>query len=132
VIQEIPTEIGILGIYYVVLEGLAHSHLELGDLLIRVNGEIVTQFFKLEIVLENNGKTINLEVERSGVPLNLTLEVQDLHSITPNYLLEVSGGVIDILSYQQQKKFCFKCGLLYVVKIRFMLSKAVVLCHAII
>ncbi|CAN6571670.1 unnamed protein product [Malus baccata var. baccata] len=29
--------------------------------------------------------------------------VQDLHSITPNYFLEVSGGVIQPLSYQQSK-----------------------------
>lgn len=29
------------------------------------------------------------------------LQVQDLHSITPDYFLEVSGAVIHPLSYQQ-------------------------------
>lgn len=29
------------------------------------------------------------------------LQVQDLHSITPDYFLEVSGAVVHPLSYQQ-------------------------------
>lgn len=33
--------------------------------------------------------------------LSLTHQVQDLHSITPDYFLEVSGAVIHSLSYQQ-------------------------------
>jgi len=33
--------------------------------------------------------------------LNILYQVQDLHSITPDYFLEVSGAVIHPLSYQQ-------------------------------
>lgn len=33
------------------------------------------------------------------------LQVQDLHSITPNYFLEVSGAVIHPLSYQQVRNY---------------------------
>jgi hypothetical protein len=55
-----------------------------------------------------------------------------LHSITPYYFLEVSGGVIHPLSYQQAKNFCFHCGLVYVAEPGYMLSRAGVSCHSII
>ena len=66
--------------------GPANKHLEPGDILVRVNGEIVTNFSKLETMLDDSvGKLIDLEVERGAVPVKVTdLKVQDLHSITPD------------------------------------------------
>ncbi|XP_026445131.1 protease Do-like 7 [Papaver somniferum] len=61
-----------------------------------------------------------------------TLQVQDLHSITPNFFLEVSGAVIQSLSYQQSRNFRFKCGLVYVAEPGYMLSRSAVPHHAII
>ncbi|KAE8653000.1 hypothetical protein Csa_004580 [Cucumis sativus] len=45
-----------------------------------------------------------------------SMMVQDLHSITPDYFLEVGGAVIHPLSYQQARNFRFKCGLVYVTE----------------
>ncbi|KAG6544085.1 hypothetical protein Mapa_014502 [Marchantia paleacea] len=126
-------ETGMLVVDSVVPGGPAHKQLEPGDVLVRVNGEVVTQFLKLETLLDDNvGKDFELEVERGGLTVNVTLQVQDLHSITPSHFLEVSGGVIHSLSYQQARNFRFTCGLVYVAEPGYMLSRAGVPKHAII
>ncbi|VFQ70275.1 unnamed protein product [Cuscuta campestris] len=58
--------------------------------------------------------------------------IQDLHSITPDHFLEVSGAVIHPLSYQQARNFNFPCGLVYVAESGYMLFKAGVPNHSII
>ncbi|BBN17187.1 pro-apoptotic serine protease NMA111 [Marchantia polymorpha subsp. ruderalis] len=126
-------ETGMLVVDSVVPGGPAHKQLEPGDVLVRVNGEVVTQFLKLETLLDDNvGKDFELEVERGGLTVNVTLKVQDLHSITPSHFLEVSGGVLHALSYQQARNFRFTCGLVYVAEPGYMLSRAGVPKHAII
>ena len=51
-----------------------------------MNGEVVTQFLILETLLDDSvGNEIDLELERGGVPLKVTLQVQNLRSITPDY-----------------------------------------------
>jgi S1-C subfamily serine protease len=60
--QSFPVETGILVIKSVVLGGPADKmHLEPEDLLVHVNGELVTQFLKLETVLDESvGKTYTM------------------------------------------------------------------------
>ncbi|MCO5604085.1 hypothetical protein L7F22_058243 [Adiantum nelumboides] len=126
-------ETGMLVVESLVPGGPAHKHLEPGDVLVRVNGEIVTQFLRLETLLDDNiGSTVIFEVERGGQTRESKLMVQDFHLITPDFFLEVSGGVIHPLSYQQARNFCFKCGLVYVAVPGYMLSRAGVPKHAII
>ncbi|WOL02884.1 protease Do-like 7 [Canna indica] len=126
-------ETGMLVVESVVPGGPAYKYLEPGDVLVCVNGEVVTQFLKLETLLDDNvNGDIDLQIERGGTSLIVKLKVQDLHSITPNYFLEVSGGVIHPLSYQQARNFRFKCGLVYVADTGYMLSRAGVPRHAII
>uniref|UniRef100_A0A0D9VK47 PDZ domain-containing protein n=1 Tax=Leersia perrieri TaxID=77586 RepID=A0A0D9VK47_9ORYZ len=126
-------ETGMLVVDSVVPEGPAHKFLEPGDVLVRMNGEVVTQFLTMETLLDDSvGREIDLLIERGGTPLTVKLEVEDLHSITPNHFLEVSGAVIHPLSYQQARNFRFKCGLVYVAESGYMLSRASVPRHAII
>ncbi|KAI5074824.1 hypothetical protein GOP47_0010785 [Adiantum capillus-veneris] len=126
-------ETGMLVVESVVPGGPAHKHLEPGDVLVRVNGEVITQFLRLETLLDDNvGANVVFEVERGGQPRECTLRVQDLHLITPDFFLEVSGGVIHPLSYQQARNFRFECGLVYVAEPGYMLSRAGVPRHAII
>ncbi|GAV73129.1 PDZ_1 domain-containing protein/PDZ_2 domain-containing protein/Trypsin_2 domain-containing protein [Cephalotus follicularis] len=128
-----PGETGMLVTDSVVPGGPAHKQLEPGDVLVRVNGEVLTQFLKLETLLDDNvSKTIELEIERGGTSVIVNLMVQDLHSITPDYFLEVSGAVIHPLSYQQARNFRFHCGLVYVTEPGYMLFRAGVPRHAII
>ncbi|CAL5054722.1 unnamed protein product [Urochloa decumbens] len=126
-------ETGMLVVDSVVPEGPAHKHLEPGDVLVRINEEVVTQFLRLETLLDDSvGREIDLQIERGGVPFTVKLQVEDLHSITPNHFMEVSGAVIHPLSYQQARNFRFKCGLVYVAEAGYMLSRASVPRHAII
>ncbi|KAK8694381.1 hypothetical protein V6N13_071935 [Hibiscus sabdariffa] len=127
------SETGMLVVDSVVPGGPAHNHLEPGDVLVRVNGEVITQFLKLETLLDDSvEQNIELEIERGSTPLSMRLMVQDLHSITPAHFLEVSGAVIHPLSYQQARNFRFQCGLVYVSEPGYMLSRAAVPRHAII
>ncbi|XP_057971946.1 protease Do-like 7 [Malania oleifera] len=126
-------ETGMLVVDSVVPGGPAYKHLEPGDVLVRVNGEVVTQFLKLEKLLDDRvGQEIELQIERGGTLLTVTFVVQDLHSITPKYFLEISGAVIHPLSYQQARNFRFNCGLVYVTEPGYMLFRAGVPRHAII
>ncbi|XP_022998710.1 protease Do-like 7 [Cucurbita maxima] len=128
-----PSETGMLVVDSVVPGGPAHKLLEPGDVLVCVNGEVITQFLKMETLLDDSVKqTIDLQVERGGTSFTVHLVVQDLHSITPDYFLEVSGAVIHPLSYQQARNFRFKCGLVYVTEPGYMLFRAGVPRHAII
>ncbi|KAG0503374.1 hypothetical protein HPP92_003446 [Vanilla planifolia] len=122
-------ETGMLVVDSVVPGGPAHKKLEPGDILIHV----VTQFLKLETLLDDNiGNEIGLLIERGGVSLTVTLKVEDLHSITPDHFLEVSGAVIHPLSYQQARNFRFSVGLVYVAESGYMLSRAGVPRHSLI
>ncbi|KAF7136588.1 hypothetical protein RHSIM_Rhsim08G0086100 [Rhododendron simsii] len=126
-------ETGMLVVDSVVPGGPAHNLLEPGDVLVRVNGNVNTQFLKLETLLDDSvGRKIELQIERGGTPLTVDLMVQDLHSITPDHFLEVSGAVIHPLSYQQARNFRFNCGLVYVAEPGYMLFRAGVPRHAII
>ncbi|XP_075085870.1 protease Do-like 7 isoform X4 [Nicotiana tabacum] len=128
-----PSETGMLVVESVVPGGPAQNHLEPGDVLVRMNGEVVTQFLKMETLLDDSvEQKIELQIERGSTPLTVDLLVQDLHSITPDHFLEVSGAVIHPLSYQQARNFRFNCGLVYVAEPGYMLFRAGVPRHSII
>lgn len=75
--------------------GPAFDKLEPGDILVKMNGELVTSFNHLEDIFDSNIETdINLDVERGGTPMSLSIKVQDLHSITPDKYLEIGGGIL--------------------------------------
>ncbi|KAF2295391.1 hypothetical protein GH714_032735 [Hevea brasiliensis] len=108
-------ETGMLVVHSVVPGGPSHTQLEPGDVLVRVNGEVTTQFLILETLLDDSvGNEIELQIERGSTSLTINIMVQDLHSITPNHFLEVGGAVIHPLSYQQARNFRFHCGLVYI------------------
>ncbi|CAI7816156.1 unnamed protein product, partial [Closterium sp. NIES-54] len=118
-------ETGLLVVDSLVPGGPAEGSLEPGDILVRVNGKVLTQFLALEAILDDAvGGTVTLDVERGGAPLSLALTVHDLHAVTPARFLELSGGVLHALSYQQARNFRFPCGLVYVAEPGYMLSRA--------
>ncbi|KAI3863696.1 hypothetical protein MKW98_031288 [Papaver atlanticum] len=126
-------ETGMLVVDSLVPDGPAHKQLQPGDILVRVNGEVITRFLNFETVLDDSvGQRVDLFIQRGDISLTVNILVQDLHSITPNSFLEVSDAVIHALSYQQARNFHFKCGVVYVAKPGYMLSRASVPRHAII
>ncbi|KAI9653055.1 MAG: hypothetical protein M1831_006262 [Alyxoria varia] len=104
--KEFPKETGMLVAEVVLPEGPSHTKLEEGDLLIKVNGEILTQFPRLDAILDSSvGQTVSLTVQRGGQNISVDLEVGDLHAITPDRFLSVSGASFHDLSYQQARLY---------------------------
>ena len=84
----------------------AEGKLQPGDILVRVNGELVTTFTPLEQVLDDSvGRQVTVQVERGGELIEQRLEVQDLHAITPAEYLEFGDAVVHGLSYQMARHF---------------------------
>ena len=99
-----PTETGLLVAETVLPEGPADGKLEEGDVLIKVNGEILTQFIALEDILDSNvGGKVKILIQRGGNDLEVEIEIGDLHSITPDRFVSVTGASFHDLSYQQAR-----------------------------
>jgi len=119
--QTRSNEVGMLVVEQVVPEGPASDRLEVGDILVGVNGELVTRFIPLESVLDDNvGGTVTLQVERGGETLDVTLEVADLFGITPDEYVEIGGGILHSLSYQQARNYHTAVSGVYVAKAGYM------------
>lgn len=54
---------------------------------------------------------------------NVVLQVQDLHAVSPRSFLEVAGGIVHGLSYQQARNNTSKIGQVYVAEPGYMLSR---------
>jgi S1-C subfamily serine protease len=77
-----------------------------GDVLLRLNGALVTGFEPLEAVLDDSvGAEVRLDLERGGKPFSVLLKVGDLHAITPSSYLEFGDAVVHTLSYQMARHF---------------------------
>ena len=107
--------------------------LEPGDVLVRLNGEVVTHFLHLEELLDARvGQEVGLELERGGLPHKASVAVVDLHSVTPSSMLELAGGSVHALSYQQARNNKAVVGQVYVAEPGYMLGRAAVPKQAII
>lgn len=99
-----PDGTGMLVVEQIVPGGSGEKALEVGDILVRVDGVLTTEFIPLETVLDGSvGKKVRFEVERGGKPIAVEVEVRDLHRITPAAYLEFGGGVLNDLSYQMAR-----------------------------
>ena len=118
---------GMLVVSQVVPGGPGDEGLEPGDILVRINDELITQFVPLEALLDATvGQTISVEVERGGKPKQLELAVDDLHSITPDEYLEFGNAVFHKLSYQQARHFNIPVRGVYVAKPGYVLGSIAV------
>lgn len=97
-----PKGTGMLTVSKPVKEGPGSKYLKAGDILVRVNNQLVLTFIQLEEILDNSiGNSIEIEIDRGGESLTFHITVQDLYSITPNSCIEFGGGVVHQLSYHQ-------------------------------
>ncbi|TKA30386.1 Pro-apoptotic serine protease [Salinomyces thailandicus] len=104
--KKFPKETGMLVAEVVLPKGPAYEKLEEGDVLIKVNGELLTQFVKLDDVLDGSvdGK-VKLLIQRGGEDMEVELGVGDLHAITPDRFVSVAGAAFHNLSYQQARLY---------------------------
>ena len=110
-----PKETGLLVAEIVLPRGPADKQLEEGDVLIKVNGEILTQFVRLDDILDSSvGKKVKILVQRGGRDVEVDLEVGDLHAITPDRFVTVAGASFHDLSYQQARLYAIPVKGVYV------------------
>lgn len=104
--KSFPKETGLLVAEIVLPEGPADQKIEEGDVLIRVNGELLTQFVRLDSILDSSvNQKVTVLVQRGGKDVEVEMEVGDLHAITPDRFVTVAGGSFHNLSYQQARLY---------------------------
>ncbi|KAF2735417.1 trypsin-like serine protease [Polyplosphaeria fusca] len=103
---EFPKETGMLVAEVVLPKGPASEMIEEGDLLVKVNGELVTQFIRLDSILDDSvGQTVSLMIQRAGENIDVQVDVADLHAITPDRFVRAAGASFHDLSYQQARLY---------------------------
>jgi S1-C subfamily serine protease len=104
--KAFPKQVGMLVVNQVQPGSPAEGALEVGDILVRVDGRPITEFLSLDELLDSSvGKTLEFEVQRGGQVLKKSLPVGDLHAITPDEYVEFGDAVLNTLSYQQARHF---------------------------
>ena len=102
--KKFPSKTGMLVVVEVQKGSPAEKTLEPGDVLVKLNGELTTEFTALAEVLDANiGKTAKLTLERGGQVIDRELAIQDLYSVTPDQYLEIGDGIVHNLSWQQAR-----------------------------
>lgn len=118
---------GMLTIDHVIPGSSADGKLAPGDILIRVNGELVTEFVPLAATLDSHvGEQVELSVERGGRALSFSITVDDLHAITPDEFIEFGDAIVNQLSYQQARHYNREAEGVYVANPGYLLSKAAI------
>lgn len=125
--SSFPGQTGMLTVDKVIPGSAAAGRLAPGDILIRINGKLVTEFIPLEVILDANvGKSIEIEVERGGQHIAHSVRVDDLHAITPDEYLEFGDAIVNTLSYQQARHYNRQVDGVYVANPGYLFSKAAI------
>ncbi|KAK6819753.1 Pro-apoptotic serine protease [Apiospora arundinis] len=108
--KQFPKETNMLVAEIVLPEGPSHNKIEEGDVLIKVNDEVLTQFIRLDDILDSHvGKTVRFLLLRGGETIEVEVQVGDLHQITPDRFVSVAGASFHSLSYQQARLYGVAC-----------------------
>lgn len=105
-----PKETGMLVAEIVLPEGPSDTKIEEGDVLLKVNDELLTQFVRLDDILDSSvDQKVKLMVQRGGEDVEVEVTVGDLHAITPDRFVSVAGASFHDLSYQQARLYAVAC-----------------------
>ena len=112
---------GLLTISRVLPEGPGSvAGLEVGDMLLdcyqsAFGQRYMDSFYSLwEVIDESVGQELRLTLYRGKECKTVTINVQDLHSITPNRFVEIGSAVIHPLSYQLARSHHMACKGIFV------------------
>jgi len=101
-----PAGTGMLVVADVQPGSVSDGVLEPGDVLVRINDELVTRFDPLEAVLDDSiGQKVQLTLSRGGRLYTASLKVGNLDSITPDAYLQIGDAVVNTLSYEEARAF---------------------------
>lgn len=99
-----PGATGLLVVREVLPSGPAAGKLELGDVVLAVDGAPLATFVALEAALDDHvGRPVSLTVSRAGDVVEVGLTVDDLTARVPSSLVEVGGATVHDLSIHQAR-----------------------------
>jgi len=125
--SKFPQQTSMLTVEQVIPGSPAAGKLQPGDILIRLNGELVTEFIPLATLLDDNVHgSIEIELERGGRIVVETVGISDLHAITPSEFITVGDAIVNNLSYQQARHYNLAVEGVYVANPGYLLSKSAV------
>ncbi|KAJ4007590.1 hypothetical protein NW752_010255 [Fusarium irregulare] len=115
--ESFPGQDNVIVACDVLSEGPSDGKLKEGDILIKINGELVTQFLRLNTFFDENiGQTLRFLVQRDGDDVEEEITVQNLDEITPSRFVTVGAGCFHDLSYQIAQRYVLPCRGVYVCK----------------
>lgn len=104
--KKFPKETCLLVAEVILPNGPGDAKIQEGDILIKVNGDLLTQFIRLDDVLDTSvGGKVSLLIQRQGVDMEVEVSVGDLHAITPDRFVAAAGASFHDLSYQQARLY---------------------------
>ena len=125
--MSFPDQTGMLTVSQVIPGSPADGKLEPGDILVRIDGELVTEFVPLAAIFDSAvGNTVSIEVERGGDSTTVSVAVADLHAISPAEFLDFGDGIVHDLSYQQARHYNREIDGVYVANPGYMFSRAAI------
>ena len=125
--EKFPGRTGLLVVDKIIPDGTADGVLEVGDILVSLEGELLTDFVSLEEVLDDSaGADIRVTVERNGSPMDLDLRVTDLHSVTPSEYIQFGDAAVNQLSYQLARSLNRPIRGIYVANPGYLFSAAAI------
>jgi pro-apoptotic serine protease NMA111 len=99
-----PKQVGMLVITQIQPGSPAQDTLEIGDILLRIDGHPVNDFVGLADLLDDAvGTSVTVQVQRRNQVLERTLPDTDLYTISPDEYLEFGEAVVNELSYEQAR-----------------------------
>lgn len=94
-----PESTGLLVVDRVFPQGPSDGKLRPGDIILTVNGVHLDSFKPWEEAVDDSvGETVELGIQRGGADMSVTLDVGDLHALSPSEFLEFGGGVMHPMS----------------------------------
>jgi pro-apoptotic serine protease NMA111 len=103
--EKHPDETGMLVVKAVLPGGPAKEKLEEGDVILKINGQLVTRFSQASDILDSSVlKKVNITVQRWQDETEIEVTVEDLHAITPNKYFMISATILHNISYQQAQR----------------------------
>ncbi|MBV8342823.1 MAG: trypsin-like peptidase domain-containing protein [Gammaproteobacteria bacterium] len=120
-----PKQVGMLVVSQIIPGSAADGALEVGDILLRINGKLVTEFTALADAMDDAvGSKITVQVQRRGRVLDYPVRVDNLYSVSPDEYLEIGGAVLHNLSFQQARHMNMPVKGVYVANPGYMFSAA--------
>ncbi len=125
--SSFPKQTGMLVVDQVIPGSAAADSLAPGDILLRIDGQFVTEFVPLAAILDDKvGQEVSVELERGGRNIVTRVRVDDLHAITPDEYLEFGDAIVNKLSYQQARHYNRPAEGVYVANPGYLLSKSAI------